>query len=197
MLCQACLVAYALLSGGNPDASVFSSPMVLEFGIGCGVAYLRSREYRRYAELALLIGMLGFAAGSIWIQRNAGVIAGLPRSATFGLGSAVVLYGLDSIELRGGLVFPRIVQRLGDASYSIYLWHLLIFTLLLKLMPAENFVTMFSRNAYGLFCLLVLLCVSFLSYHFLERPTIRMLNQWLARAHKRQWLGFAWFVSVK
>lgn len=67
MLCQACLVAYALLSGGNPDASVFSSPMVLEFGIGCGVAYLRSREYRRYAELALLIGMSGFAAGSIWI----------------------------------------------------------------------------------------------------------------------------------
>lgn len=125
------------------------------------------------------------------------MIAGLPRSATFGLGSAVVLYGLNSIELRGGLVFPRIVQRLGDASYSIYLWHLLIFTLLLKLMPAENFVTMFSRNAYGLFCLLVLLCVSFLSYHFLERPTIRMLNQWLARAHKRQWLGFAWFVSVK
>ncbi len=61
--------------------------------------------------------------------------------------------------------------------YSIYLWHLLILTVFVRLLPVETFMTLPSRNAYGMVCLLTVVAVSITSYRCLEAPTIRLVNR--------------------
>ncbi len=61
--------------------------------------------------------------------------------------------------------------------YLIYLWHLLILTVFVRLLPVETFMTIPSRNVYGMVCLLTVVGVSIASYRFLEAPTIRLVNR--------------------
>jgi peptidoglycan/LPS O-acetylase OafA/YrhL len=49
----------------------------------------------------------------------------MPRVATFGLGSALVIYAVTAAELRGA-TFPKWLQDLGAMSYSLYVWHILL-----------------------------------------------------------------------
>ena len=181
MLSQTGLVAAVTLRGGNPDLTVVTSGMVIQFGFGCAVAWACGRGHLRFAAVALVIGLLGFVAGAAWTQHSS-ILSGLPRTVTFGLGSAALLYALVSFELRGRFIFPRVMQQLGDASYSIYLWHLLILTVFVRLLPVETFMTIPSRNAYGMVCLVTVLGASTASYRFLEVPMIRLVNRLLGGA---------------
>ncbi len=115
ILCQSGLVVAVTLRGGNADLNVVTSGMVIQFGFGCAVAWLSGRGYHRFALMALLLGLLGFAAGAAWTSQN-GILSGLPRTMTFGIGGAALLYGLVSFELRGRFTLPRIMLHLGDAS---------------------------------------------------------------------------------
>jgi peptidoglycan/LPS O-acetylase OafA/YrhL len=179
LLCQVCSIAYTLLRDGNPEAYVYTSWLVLEFGFGCGVAYLCNRGYHRFGGLTFFFGVICFIIGSVWMNQDNGLLPDLSRVETFGIGGAAILYTLVSIELRNGFILPKLLQRLGDASYSIYLWHLIIIKMFIKIIPAETFMTVLTRNTYGLVIMLVILGVSFTSYHFIEAPTVRMVNRWL------------------
>ncbi len=66
MLCQTGVVAAVTLRGGNADLNVITSGMVIQFGFGCAVAWLSGRGFHRFAIVALLLGLLGFAAGATW-----------------------------------------------------------------------------------------------------------------------------------
>jgi exopolysaccharide production protein ExoZ len=50
----------------------------------------------------------------------------------FGVASAVVIYGLVTLENEGHLAVPRWLTRLGDASYALYLLHFPLISLLCK-----------------------------------------------------------------
>jgi len=179
MMCQGGIVAAVALRGGDTDLTVVTSGMVLQFGFGCAVAWACGRGYLRFSTLAVAIGFVGFACGAAWTLHNGSTLSGLPRTATFGTGGAALLYALVSLELRGRFVLPRMMQRLGDASYSIYLWHLLILTVFVRLLPVETFMTLTSRNTYGMVCVLTVIGVSFASWRFLEAPMIRRVNRLL------------------
>lgn len=43
----------------------------------------------------------------------------------------MIVYGAIAIEQEHNVSMPNWTQTLGDASYSIYIWHQLIFALLL------------------------------------------------------------------
>ena len=43
--------------------------------------------------------------------------------AAVGGSIAVAVYAVIGLELRGHITMPRLIERVGDGSYSIYLWH--------------------------------------------------------------------------
>jgi exopolysaccharide production protein ExoZ len=180
MIGHAFMVGRALLGGVDPDTFVSTSWLVFEFGMGCGVAFVCSRGGgARFVGAAVALGVFFFAAGIEWTSRSGAPLTSLPRTITLGLGSAALLYAAVGAETKG-IVLPRWVQRLGDASYSIYLWHLLVFELATRVVPVETFMTVPTRNAYGATVFAILIGLSFASYRLIEVRATRIAGSLLA-----------------
>jgi exopolysaccharide production protein ExoZ len=64
-------------------------------------------------------GLAAFAA-----MQATGLISELWRPLLWGFPALLVVAGAMTIEARGAMPCLRAMRSLGDASYSIYLWHL-------------------------------------------------------------------------
>jgi exopolysaccharide production protein ExoZ len=145
---------------GEPTWPV-CSVLVLEFGFGCFVAWLVSQEFMKYAATSLLIGALPFAMGDI-LSLGPGGPSALSRVATFGIGAAFILYGCVVLERRGVfMVAPKPLVMLGDASYSLYLWH----------WPLICVAAFFG---IGRVAVPLIFVAAFASYYLLEAPLLRV-----------------------
>jgi peptidoglycan/LPS O-acetylase OafA/YrhL len=155
------LMETVLIALCGPDGAPPVNMLSLEFGLGCVVAWLNARNLIRCELIAWTFGILLFAGGEWWFVQIA-PITSVSRFFTFGIGAALSLYALVGLERRGACLFPKIVQRLGDASYSLYLWHI---PLLIVAM------TLGIRNGTAL-CLVF--SAAFASYYFIEAPLLRL-----------------------
>ena len=138
---------------GEGDFSPFLvrllSPINLEFVLGMGVAYLAREVSTRSARSWIFFGGTIFA----------------------------LLLGAVLLERQGRVVFPRQMVILGDASYSIYLTHNQLLSLMFK-----RFARLHGFTSWWLGMLLgVISCVVIgLLYHmFFEKPLIRIFRKTL------------------
>ena len=115
--------------GGEPYLGTALSPFVLEFLGGCLVNVLIRRGVTGYGRTALVLGLIYEAVAIVvtrllttddWMVVTAHQHI---RVAIYGPMAVLVVYGLAAAELRGHAIAPRWLQRVGDASYSIYLIH--------------------------------------------------------------------------
>ena len=99
------------------------------------------------------------------------------RTVAIGPPAALVVLGAIGLERRKQFLAPRVLQYLGDASYSIYLWHTLI------LVAAGRALAMVLPDADGLhLVLLVVVPLAVLGacvvlYELVERPLLRAVNR--------------------
>lgn len=172
------IAAWGLLClwlGGHPGDDpgsirlTYLSAVNLDFLLGMG-ACLLSRRLRQWGWL-LALGLL--LVGSIpWLWPLQSSAAYLLASS----GMAAVLCALAILERERGCRFPGWWLRIGDASYSLYLLHLPIGGLLLKvlsLLPLPVWIGPVSLAAG------VLAATSFLSvlaYQAVEAPLVRRLR---------------------
>jgi peptidoglycan/LPS O-acetylase OafA/YrhL len=152
-------IALVLLIGprGAPPVNVLS----LEFGLGCVIAWLNARNLIRYELIAWAFGLLLLAAG-VWWAVYIAPLESFARLFTFGVGAALGLFALVGLERRGFSPFPSVLVRLGDASYSLYLWHIPVLVIA---------VTFGIRKAPAI---LLVFLVAFASYYLIEAPLLRL-----------------------
>jgi exopolysaccharide production protein ExoZ len=108
-----------------------SLTFMLEFIGGCAAMAGAQRYRGRGAGLALAVSGLLFLAAVMW-QIDAGrlmVQSELVRVSVFGPASALLVYGLLALDVRGGVTVPKWLVRSGDWSYAIYLSHWLMIML--------------------------------------------------------------------
>jgi peptidoglycan/LPS O-acetylase OafA/YrhL len=105
------------------------------FLAGLLVAVVTSRWRIPRPRLVALCGLTMFL-GTGLISTYPDAIATRLRSAGFTLGSTLLLAGLVEWEKTRVVAVPRLVLFLGDASYSIYLVHLLALSVLAKVTMA-------------------------------------------------------------
>lgn len=116
---------------GGAFFGFLGGPMVLEFLIGVWIARLP-----RNATLAfplIVLGLIAFALSPIGLShRDTAIVPELAiyRVALWGLPSAALVYGFLCLEGRFGSRAFDLPVFLGDASYSIYLFHLTALRLL-------------------------------------------------------------------
>jgi len=155
------------------DFHLFARPQLL-FGAGVCAYLLRERSWKLAAPVAL-IGLILTYGHYYEIAKLPQWIADIATAAGF---AGVVVMGVD-LERRGWRV-PRIMIRIGNASYSLYLWHLLVFPFI-------------GRYAYGLGAspeiwrwMLVAgaVGVSLLSYRFIEKPLIAFSHRRFGRSER-------------
>jgi exopolysaccharide production protein ExoZ len=120
VFCAANALAW-IFGGEDAISKFFANTIVFEFLFGCAIGSLFQRQAitAAYAWPVLFIGLGLMIAGSAFA---------FPESARFifwGIPSMIVLLSCLKLELVH-IKCPRILLLLGDASYSVYLVHVIV-----------------------------------------------------------------------
>ncbi len=154
------------------------NPMLLQFAAGIWLAHRRTRGRDLPAGAGVVFGALGVAAlAALWLT---GVNDILFRPLFWGLPALMIVAGALALEPVRSLAPPRALIRLGDASYSVYLCHLPVITL----------VAAVARSWTGaMFPALAIACAlaaGMAFRHVVETPLIAALRALPARAAPRR-----------
>ncbi len=154
------------------------SPIILNFAFGCLVAYL----YKRYANFAysgwiFWSGLVLFTLmWSIFYQlriSNPDAFTGdMARVYLFGIPAAFLIFG--ALYLPVGI--PWLLVYLGDASYSLYLVHGTVLSLLIKLVVKFNYEALFGSVAGAITLFIGTLFISCCFYSVVEKNLLKFLN---------------------
>lgn len=175
-----CVALGAVLAPTNAALRAFTSPLMLEFVFGIGLAYLWERRSKLQPSSALgfaLIGLGVLALGAVLFGARPETMTGQLRFVWFGLPAVSIVFGSLVLEAARRSVTNRLWLLQGDASYSLYLIHPLVLQVGRKVIgrvPLEG-----SAGASVRIVLLVCACAvcGTLFYRYVERP----LTAWLSR----------------
>lgn len=166
--------AWELLAGGV-IAGLHSLP-----GRGAASVFMHAGG-ERLRRVLVLLG---------WLMVGLAAVCGLSSEHWPGLwtllpvaGSALVVWGGPIAPLKG-LTGSAPVQRIGDWSYSIYLWH---WPLWVFLQQWTSYRGISVEAPYKIGALVVALLLSYLSYCYVEQPARLRRALWTPR---RLWLGY-------
>jgi exopolysaccharide production protein ExoZ len=156
-------------------AGFYTSDMLLEFGLGVALGALASHGP----------GLTGVSRMWSWVMLGTGAVAlaSLPLVAELsgfvmrGIPAGLIVAGLLVIEAHSGLFRSRLLHGLGDASYSIYLSHMISLAASSQLWR----VMALPQDAGGLclymvFAVLLSLAGGWLLHLLVERPFNRRLR---------------------
>ena len=117
----------------------WTDSIILEFAVGIGLYYLYRAIYSTFAGgssvpmwfaaicLALSTGLFGF----LWWSYESPEVSALPEIVRFGVPAVLIFTCFFVAGLR--IRFPRVLIRLGDITFSIYMLHYYPMRLLSKL----------------------------------------------------------------
>jgi len=158
-----------------------ANPILIEFIAGMILARLWMGNLRLplWLALALLIaGLVLFVVADLALPQ-------LPRVIRWGVPAFMVVTGSVFAERARPLVSIPMLKLLGNASYSIYLWHVLAIALLQGILLRLGL----SRAAYIAFLTILTIPLSVLLYFLIEKPMSQRLHSMrrlLARGQQAQ-----------
>jgi peptidoglycan/LPS O-acetylase OafA/YrhL len=174
-----------------PDLGFYAGlplqPLFLEFVFGCLAATLIRRQKIIRPRLCIAAGVLWIAVAG-WLH-YAGLTTGpfdaRLRILSFGIPAVLLVYGLAAHERTRAPMLPRWLLPLGDASYSIYLVHVVVFAGVFKLtggmsqhlLPHLGWIALMMASA---------LLAGFLVHVCVDRPLLRWLRPGPSRPGRRE-----------
>jgi len=151
MILQIALIAAP--RSGWLNWEIGSNELVFEFAFGWVVGEMIKRTNGALGWLSSIVAV-PFLGTGMWLTAHQGLLTPAPRVMTFGIGSALLLYAVLRLEISGRKA-PTWLQRIGDVSYSIYLWHLIVFGAVYAVLSASPSVFMLALAVlivWGLAC---------------------------------------------
>jgi peptidoglycan/LPS O-acetylase OafA/YrhL len=156
--------------------------LVFEFVFGMGIAVLIDRGFYRYATSCAVVGALGFVLGVEILQINVWYkLTQTWRVLCAGVPSALLVYGLVAAELGNGWKMDKFWVKLGDPSYSVYIWHQFLLYSMATVCEATGLFKIVPGFYMLLFWLGICLWVGFSSYRLIELPAQNYLNRRLLK----------------
>jgi len=159
----------------------YTTPILFEFLAGMVVGHLTGHLAR--CPLPLAVSMIAFAIVSALVMRFS---LDLPRSVSQGIPAILLVAACIRLETAFRAYTPRMLARLGDASYSLYLTHTIV---LLVATPAIANLDLSPWIAGGI-TVMACVIVAMASYRLVEIPLLNLsrthiLTQRLAMSPKR------------
>jgi peptidoglycan/LPS O-acetylase OafA/YrhL len=155
---------------------LYASPMTLEFLAGCLVGYLYVHQVKRFAAISLALGTIWFLGGWVLVEAltDASAEFGLTRVIVFGTSSAMILYG--SITLQR-IDFNRWLVAIGDASYSLYLSHLLVIGAFAIIWSRVHLQGIVIQALFEAVMLVACVGFAFFTYRTIELPMLNRMRR--------------------
>ncbi len=162
--------------------SVITSPLVIEFLLGCiiGLIYIKNYQVSKLMALSFLIfGVLGFIFTSTPLLSMLGMNAPLPygeygRFLKWGVPSVFLVFGVIFLERLGAFPVNHFMAKLGDSSYSLYLTHIFVINAV-----GVVWIKLF-HDYFNVFIFVVFFAsiyIGHLAYLIIEKPIISYLNR--------------------
>lgn len=147
------LLSYMGNSNYNALESFLHNRIMFEFILGCFIAVsLNNGLLQRLPTFGLAITFVFLLLISFSTHSNSD-----NRFISWGLTSAALVLFLVRVEQRGFRYWPKLLDRLGEASYSIYIFHTLI--LYLILVPLMEHLRLNPNGFWRLTVLVVIMCM--------------------------------------
>lgn len=158
----------------NEVVTAWANPIAIEFLAGACLYRLWQADYIPIGAAAWTMGIAGTVVLCM-THLLGGAPAGWPRVAFWGIPAlAIVAAGLG-IERAGQLPTIKILEELGEGSYSIYLTHLLALRFIAA--PLYPLWAPVALALAAIWC-----CVAgYLVHRAIELPTYRLTAAWLRR----------------
>ncbi|SIQ18382.1 exopolysaccharide production protein ExoZ [Rhizobium sp. RU20A] len=159
----------------RPQASAlafWTSPIILEFGLGIIAGYMASSvNFTNGALARLFILSLAVVIGTGNLELGDG------RWLLHGLPAAIMMLSLVGIERAGALPRLTVLSRLGDCSYSLYLSHGLVLSAVAQGWRGMGWSgSVAAWLSYMLFAVAAAVLVGWLIYHLVEKPATEMVS---------------------
>ena len=164
----------------NPAMQVALHPFTLEFIGGAACALLLNHPLRGHARSIMGLGVVAFFVATLWLDTNDSTlnIEGWRRVFFFGIPALLVVHGAAGAEIGGTLFFPKMLQAIGDASYSLYLSHVLVLSAIGRVWAQLNNSGVISHILILVTMLLATLIVALMSYRWVEVPILNKIQAW-------------------
>jgi exopolysaccharide production protein ExoZ len=129
-------------SGSSPVFTMITSPMLLEFLAGVIIGSMVVHKVRFSVPVAVVLGVIGTAVILIPYRNLFGfrIVSdtnGL-RVLLWGLPAALIVFCFVAIEDQFGTIWPKWTLLIGDASYSLYLIHILLLCFVIRALEYQR-----------------------------------------------------------
>ncbi|MDB5701527.1 MAG: acyltransferase [Sphingomonadales bacterium] len=175
----------------NP-AYFWTRPILIDFGLGIGVGMIVARGVTLSKPLRLIMAF----GGIVFVALDPMHLFNGPIGTTVANEWPRVLYsGVPvSIALAGAVLGPEPrahralwpLTLLGDASYSLYLFHPFSLILMEKLVQKSPRIASLDGHLLLGATVTTAIVSALFAYHFIERPMTRRLNAWLAEGRAKR-----------
>lgn len=161
-----------------PTVTVLANPLLLEFLAGILLGYAVLQGVRLQWQIAALLGVIGLVAIPI-LPLFDGLFF---RILFWGVPALLIVLSGVMLEDRFGKSVPRWALLLGDASYSLYLSHLLVMSMAGALLVRLHVLTLgVTDRRYKAITILVCMTLSIfgslLLYWWIENPMNKALRR--------------------
>ncbi len=154
------------------------NPMNIEFFLGVISAILYSKLNGKLAWPFFIVGMLWFIAGILINNHHMDIYStAFNRVLLFGMPSFFIILGITVLERQGKTGVHQLFLQLGDASYSIYLFHLPVVAAFFKILQYLKITDPYLTGVSLCFLILLICIAGVLIYHKIEKPLIGYLNK--------------------
>ncbi len=169
------LVALRLVfSQAGAVSDTYTNPMLLEFVVGLLLSAFRIVPGLIASVILLSAGVVSFGALNFADLSNIGTWG---RVLCLGIPSVLIVFGSVFVEMNGFWPRVRLIEAIGDSSFSLYLLH----------GPIVSFAERFLHVGLVTKTLVVLTlsgCLAILSYTFFEKPAANLFRRKLFRSSK-------------
>ena len=161
--------------------NVYTAAYNLFFLLGMGACWLYRRGGKGFVELGAGLAIAIFAGATMGLPNNLSPLI-------LASGFALIVAGATKLELAGRIRVPRFLEYIGNASYTIYLAHIPILGVLMKIALASGFHGAVGAHTTYVVVLAATIAAGCAAYALVERPLLAFLRR---RAEQRARLSAA------
>lgn len=170
------------LGANTPLTKLLSHPMTIEFiagGLIAHIYYKKSININNWI-IAFLISLSFFILvfGYFYYQglNNSIEPSGWWRIVIFGIPALLIVYCLANIEKNGYILYSSLI-KIGNASYSIYLSHVLTLSFFGRVWSSFSSNEVLDNIIVIPILFTLVIAVGFLSYSIIEKPLLSLTRK--------------------
>ena len=158
-------------------------PLLLEFSAGVLLGRVLMLRQIPGAWLTIPVAVLIFILYQTGLELIQIFPVGihLERLVNFGIPAVLLVLGMVSLDMKYDIAYPDLFIKVGDASYTLYLSHILVISASGKLYQALGLNEILSNFIFIMGMLILCILSALLAYRYLELPLLAYVRKALKK----------------